>query len=1576
MNQTTKIWMKVSLVAILLMAGNASAANAILNADGSTWSNSVWTGVSGFPSSADVAYIRNGYEVTVDSDVGSVTRFHVGDISAAGTVNIVAGGSLTSTTTSSSLRSDLGRGTKDGSVGNMTISGGTLNMGSAGENVLNVGLDTSSAHSTGGLTISAGAFSGRLLVGSAEVGDSGDKVTIHGASAILGTASTIGNALEVRASGTLEFKFDEAGISTMDYGTSGSGGVATFAAGSQIIIDGAAYTGGAATFNLITAGTLGTENAVVSLVNFADGTTYDWNKTTDALSVNVVPKPADIPKQVSDMLGVVHVSGKCHFTTNDYLNEGADEIEALGTSVIKLWLNRYPMNNYTWNSDWSQYSFDNMVDLIQTPYYQNVINRAQLKTIVLMASEFRVGEYANINWQDTVSTSEYQNCQQDFYNLTKYLLTNYAGSGKTFILQSWEGDNALNFDTVTNAADRVSRVEGMIDWLNARQEGIDQAKNEVGTISEVQVFGAAEVNQIPVYKTFDWPLAIDAVIPNLHMDLYSYSDWSTKSKGTEYQLTGILDYIKAKAPPSGYFGEDNIYLGEFGCYEMLCLGDWVDAHTVETDRVHREVVGKQLELAFKWGVKYALYWQVYGNGLRDGASPAGEADESELHGVWLRRPDGSYTGAYKYFENILSKKLEDYASIYEVENQIVAVSAGDSQAELESSDLSGGYGSELTADGANDYIQYTLVVPSPGAYMVTARYKFSSASGTFQPSIEGYAFGSPVDCYAAAPGYGTVALGTVNITTAGDKKFKFTVTGKNVLSSDYDLAFDYLDLTLNPITSGGSLSLPDIFAENMVLQCGEPMAVWGTSEASANLQVQLLLVDSNSVETLVSSESVLSGTNGVWDVSLSATTATPKGSHHVLVVTSGDEEIRLDPVYVGDVWLCSGQSNMNFIMKPNSIWSPGVINWSNEVALAGDAMLNVFTVVPEANSIPLDNVSGTWRLDTPTYAEWFSAVGYLFARELRKDLDVPIGIVVASLGATSISSWLNLSAQENIDHAQSLIALHETRLVTYTNEISVYYQNIPEYRSEAVRKQLLPFYTEPYSPYEPENYPTWRNQPGGLYNGMLAPLERFSVKGVVWYQGESDSAENMTYFEYLSALIQSWRTLRQRDELPFLIVQLPNYDPVDAKGLDPATYDNIWAGLREAQAQALSISNVSVVVTADSGDSLNVHCPDKQTVAARLRLAALNMVYGQTNLVASGPIFEKLTALGQEVKVSFSDMGAGLMIDTNRATGNGPDFEVAGISHTFYPADYRIDGASVVLRASEVPVPVHVRYAYHNDPTLVLYNVEGLPAMPFWRSLTMQNMGSFSFDEKDQTPTELHGKIRELEFTLGPGIPPADVIYSDTRGNPPPSFGIRCEATPTNEMSAVELGSYVEVHAKAYNGYYLTPSLLDFSFEIARNTTLGEFGYAVRSSQDNFSTNLVTGQLPGQHESFFPVNAALPESMDAPVQEIRYRIYLWDSLDSRSYAFRLDGVNLTGRFLFHPKIQINAGARSEVYWESAPGLAHNIYRSSTLMTPLDEWTKETVWTSTESERGIYSYPAEWTSGYFYIEEVPEVAPAR
>ncbi len=1036
----------IALALLLTSVQGVFAALVVLDTDNSNWSNpAAWSGDI-LPGASDTAIIRNQDTVTIDSDVDPVLNFYIGDTATyqqTGTVNIVSGKLVS--LSGGTARSAVGR-PASGSVGFLNLSGGTLQMGavSGGTNVLNIGVDTAGVSSTGIFTISGGTFDGRLLVGSAISGDAGDKVRVVGSSATIGTTSTLGNALEVRASGRMEFIFDATGISTMNYGTSGNGGTVSFAAGSSILVDGAAYTGGSAVFNLITAGLLGTKNATVTLTNFPVGTMYDWNTAYDTLSII------------------------------------------------------------------------------------------------------------------------------------------------------------------------------------------------------------------------------------------------------------ILD---------------------------------------------------------------------------------------------------------------------------------------DTSAEL---------------------------------------------------------------------------------------------------------------------------VLPDIFANQMVFQREAPIRIWGSAEANQSVQAQLILVDTNGSETVCAASFVDSADDGTWELQLPAQSATPSGSHHVLIVTSGADAIRLDPVYVGDVWICSGQSNMNFLMRPNHTFSPGVLNWEAEVAAAGDAHLNVFTVVPEADMKPLEDVHGTWRPDTPVYAEFFSAVPYLFGREIRREAGVPVGIIVASLGATSIASWMTIESQADIADAQSLIALHADRQATYTNEIAAYYQDIvPAYRTQAKINQLTPTYAAAYG--EPTNYPTWQNQPGGLYNGMLAPIEKFPAKGVVWYQGESDSTGYQTYFEYLSRMIASWRALRAEPDLPFLIVQLPNYE---------SPYENTWAGLREAQAQALSISNVAVIVAADVGDSTLIHCPDKKTVAYRLGLAAMKMVYGQTDLVAFGPQFQSLRLAGSELEVLFSDEGSGLIIDSTRANGDGPDFEIAGPDRIFYAAQCRISGDAVYLSSTNVVTPMHVRYAFHNDPKLILYNVEGLPAMPFRASPVLEELVSFNMDQSNLTPSGTNLTLTVSEITFGPGLTASG--YDAAKGTPPPSFFVRTTSTPATQQEAVDAGCYMEVHVAAHDRYELLPAFMDFSFDIARSTGL-TFSYAVRSSVDGFASDLCRADILTAAETFGTVQ--VPASVSGPVQEIAYRIYFWDSTDDASRMFRIDSIRLSGKFIFFPEIRIGkpvSGGTVELKWNSVPGRTHTVYKSDTLLKSRDQWEKISVPATAE---GVNSYilSNSWKSGFFYIE---------
>jgi hypothetical protein len=290
-----------------------------------------------------------------------------------------------------------------------------------------------------------------------------------------------------------------------------------------------------------------------------------------------------------------------------------------------------------------------MTALAQTKYYRAVFLRPEFKTIVLEAQGF-----APKNIRRGLSAAEAQAVKQECYDLTRHLLTEYRNSGKTFVLQNWEGDGHLNLKALPEG-ERAKALQGMIAWLNARQDGIELARKAVG-LQGVLVVGAAEVNHVPnsinakgTSKGFDHPLMTDHVLPKTHMDLYSISAWGPCcTPGTEHTLVEKLDYLAGKAPPSKIYGRKNIVIGEFGAPE--------NDGPIKNPQVALAVARKQLELALRWGVRYACYWQVYCNGLRPpGAAPQGEIGKyaaSQFRGGWLIRPDGSRTALWNYFKDV------------------------------------------------------------------------------------------------------------------------------------------------------------------------------------------------------------------------------------------------------------------------------------------------------------------------------------------------------------------------------------------------------------------------------------------------------------------------------------------------------------------------------------------------------------------------------------------------------------------------------------------------------------------------------------------------------------------------------------------------------------------------------------------------------------------------------------------------------------------------------------------------------------------------------------------------------------
>jgi hypothetical protein len=372
-------------------------------------------------------------------------------------------------------------------------------------------------------------------------------------------------------------------------------------------------------------------------------------------------------RPVAEVLGATHVSGRYYFSGDDFLNEGADRLLELGMGVFKGWLTPGTPDAYPYNSDWPK-GIETLVELVQTPYYRKLLDKP-FSTFVFVVTEFCRPQWREGLDGDTAAAVEAEN-----YALAAYLLTRYKNTGKTFILQNWEGDNALRaWEIKDPEAYRVAR-QGMIDWLNARQAGIERARRKFG-MEGVRVAGAVEITRTPAgRRPFEHPLVVDDVVPHTKADLYSFSTWGTRLPGDEKLLLAQLDHIAERAPASELYGDRNVMLGEFGAYELTYThpqnnypaqqqGAEAGVFNEASARGQLMASRKQLEYALQWGVHYALYWELYCNGLRDGirrdrlpkdGSGQRVATADHLKGVWLIRPDGSKTPTWHYFANLLN----------------------------------------------------------------------------------------------------------------------------------------------------------------------------------------------------------------------------------------------------------------------------------------------------------------------------------------------------------------------------------------------------------------------------------------------------------------------------------------------------------------------------------------------------------------------------------------------------------------------------------------------------------------------------------------------------------------------------------------------------------------------------------------------------------------------------------------------------------------------------------------------------------------------------------------------------------
>jgi len=490
-------------------------------------------------------------------------------------------------------------------------------------------------------------------------------------------------------------------------------------------------------------------------------------------------------------------------------------------------------------------------------------------------------------------------------------------------------------------------------------------------------------------------------------------------------------------------------------------------------------------------------------------------------------------------------------------------------------------------------------------------------------------------------------------------------------------------LLLPGATVSAQVTLPKILTSHMVVQRDLPVHVWGLASAGEEV----------SVTFRGATRSTKAGQLGRWSVYLPPGAA---GGPFQLIVkgapaaAGGDaapaQTITLDDVLVGDVWLASGQSNMEFEMRKAA-------TAAEDLPRAANARIRLLIVKKQAAEYAQDD-AGTegWAASNPETARDFSAVAWYFAREIEQREHVPVGVIDSTWGGTLAESWTRLAALGE-DAALAPLFVSRGKMTDRESDALLVEKDRQRQRDEA-QAQGKP---EPQFPWHP---PLAMWGPGLLYNSMIAPLTPFPIRGVIWYQGESNSALERAplYSRIFSTLIEDWRRQWGVGDFPFLYVQISNF-----KSGPPED----WAILREQQLKTLELRNTAMAVTIDIGDPDNVHPTDKVDVGMRLARAARALSYGEA-IEYSGPLYRQATPEGSAIRVWF-DHAKGLAAKGGAATG----FEVAGADGKFSPATATVEGATVVAASSSVAEPLYVRYGWANSPQCNLFNGEGLPASPF-----------------------------------------------------------------------------------------------------------------------------------------------------------------------------------------------------------------------------------------------------------------------
>ena len=490
------------------------------------------------------------------------------------------------------------------------------------------------------------------------------------------------------------------------------------------------------------------------------------------------------------------------------------------------------------------------------------------------------------------------------------------------------------------------------------------------------------------------------------------------------------------------------------------------------------------------------------------------------------------------------------------------------------------------------------------------------------------------------------------------------------------------------LSAQAEVKLASPFTDHMVLQRDVAVPVWGTADAGELV----------TVEFAGQKKTATADASGQWSVKLDPLSASAE-PRELLVRgnrKSGIETLKCADVLVGEVWLASGQSNMDFTMSKKVKRFAGVANEEQEIAAANYPLLRMFTGDAQKTYAPTNHLGGEWKICTPENAPAFSAVAYFFARDLQREIKVPVGIITLAFGASTAEAWIRREALaadpklkpmlENFDAAVEKFRTNPPPIVAPPRS-----EDVSATNAAPAGKRRSP----PRDPVQDQHNATV------LFNGMIQPVIPFAIRGVIWYQGESIVNANQggiaLYPHVQATLVRDWRQLWGEGDFPFYIVQLAGQDAASNR-----------PEVREAQATILALPNTGMAVATDIGERKNVHPKNKQDVGDRLARIALAKVYGR-KIECSGPTYKSMKIEGKGIRVTFSHADGLVAKD-----GTLKWFTIAGADGKFVPAEAKIDGRSVVVNSPDVAAPIAVRYAWVNFPDGgQLYNTAGLPAVQF-----------------------------------------------------------------------------------------------------------------------------------------------------------------------------------------------------------------------------------------------------------------------